>query len=324
MVTQIHDKLIRIGTRGSALARVQALAVRDALLAKHDALSSDKIKIEIFTTQGDRILDRALGDVGGKGLFTQEIEDALLSNSIDLAVHSGKDLPTHLPDGLIIAAVLPREAPQDVVLSRHLGGLSGLPSGSLVGTASLRRQAQIKAARPDVEVINFRGSVQTRLKKLSDGLADATVLAAAGLNRLALDITNLAPSAEMLNLNISLPAAAQGIIGIEVRREDKQMLRLLEPINDPITHTAFLAERAVLDKLDGSCRTPIGAHAVIKDDTVQITAEVLTADGLARKRDKIEGPATDAVKLGTALGDSLKLSAADIIATFTRSSSVLE
>lgn len=326
MTDQSHDTLhpsqsataqrLKIGTRGSPLALAQAYAVRDALVAAHPSLTENTVEIEIFTTKGDRILDRALGEVGGKGLFTQEIEEALLEGRIDLAVHSMKDMPTVLPDGLTIGAVLPREAPGDVLLSRHPGGLAGLPTGAVVGTASLRRQAQIQAARPDVSVITFRGNVNTRLKKLEAGEVDATLLAAAGLNRLGFALNGLASSVEPLSHDVCLPATAQGVVGIECRAADEKTMATLSAIHDADAFTVMQAERAALAQLDGSCRTPIGAHAVLAGDRLSLTVEVLTVDGADRVRQSAEGTATAAADLGSRLGSQVKAAGAHILATF--------
>jgi hydroxymethylbilane synthase len=249
---------LRIGTRGSPLALAQARETRARLIAADPALGAEgAIEVEVIRTTADRITDRPLADIGGKGLFTKEIEEALLDRRIDLAVHSMKDVPTWLPDGLVIAAYLPREDPRDALFSRHGGGLAELPEGAVVGTSSLRRAAQICALRPDIAVISFRGNVATRLRKLDEGAADATLLAVAGLRRLALDAI---PSA-VLEPEELLPAVGQGAIGLECRAGDDAVLARLLPLNDPETAARVTAERAMLDVLDGSCRTPIGGLA---------------------------------------------------------------
>lgn len=307
---------IRIGTRGSPLALAQATSVREALLAAHPNLSPDHVTLEVFTTEGDRILDRALGEVGGKGLFTQEIEVALQKGEIDLAVHSSKDLPTELPDGLHIGAVLPRENPADVLLSRHDGGLSGLPRGAVVGTASLRRQAQIQANRPDLQVVTFRGNVQSRLTKLKNGVVDATLLAQAGLNRLGFDTDTLAPSVEVLPFHVCLPAVGQGIVGIEARTDDGRIAALLKKIHHVPSAYMLLAERSFLAVLDGSCRTPIGALASIQGDMLHITGQVLTVDGQREITDSLQGKVDQAFDVGQRLGEKMRHAGADILATF--------
>ncbi|MBN9353486.1 MAG: hydroxymethylbilane synthase, partial [Hyphomicrobium denitrificans] len=218
---------IRIGTRGSPLALAQAHEVRDRL-AKAHGLSEDAISITIIKTTGDRVTDRPLSDIGGKGLFTKEIEDALFAREIDIAVHSMKDMQTELPDGLALGAVLPREDPRDAFISLKHANISALPTGAIVGTSSLRRKSQVLSIRPDLSVIDFRGNVETRLRKLKDGVAEATFLAVAGLNRLGLSdrITAIVPSADML------PAAAQGAIGLEIRAGDKEAEAFVAPLND--------------------------------------------------------------------------------------------
>ncbi len=263
---------VRIGTRGSPLALAQAYEVRDRLAAAWPALAhAGAIEIVVLSTQGDRVLDRPLAEIGGKGLFTEEIEAGLLDGSLDIAVHSMKDMPTALPDGLTIPCLLPREDPRDALLLREGlaldpaasargDWLAALPRGARVGTSSLRRAAQVRALRPDLEVVGFRGNVQTRLRKLAEGVADATLLARAGLNRLGLEHgVSLAPEA-------SLPAVAQGAIGIECRSDDDAMARLLAPLACRDTMRRVHAERAMLEALDGSCRTPIAGLAELVPD----------------------------------------------------------
>ncbi len=232
-------------------------------------------EIRIIKTTGDAILDRPLAEAGGKGLFTKEIEEALLAREIDLAVHSMKDMPTALPDGLEIAATLPREDVRDAFVSLTYPALDAMPRGARVGTSSLRRQAQIKRIRPDLDVVGFRGNVQTRFRKLEDGVADATFLACAGLNRLghADRITRRVPVSEML------PAVAQGAIGIEIRSGDDATRRLIASLNDALTETCVTAERAFLARLEGSCRTPIAGLAVLEGGRLRFRGEILTPDG---------------------------------------------
>jgi hydroxymethylbilane synthase len=265
---------IRIGTRGSPLALAQAHEVRDRI-AKAHGLAHDAISITIIKTTGDQILDRPLADIGGKGLFTKEIEDALLAHEIDVAVHSMKDMQTALPDGLTIGAVLPREDARDAFISLKYADLAALPMGAVVGTSSLRRQAQLLFTRPDLKVVGFRGNVQTRLKKLQEGVADATFLAVAGLKRLGLAdrITSAVPVTQML------PAVAQGAIGLEIRAGDTRTADVIAPLNDEESALAVTAERAFLARLEGSCRTPIAGHAELKGSQLVFNGQVLSPDG---------------------------------------------
>lgn len=269
--------LLRIGTRGSPLALAQAQDVRRRLAAAN-GLDLDAIAIEIIKTSGDRIQDRPLSEVGGKGLFTQEIEDALIAGSIDLAVHSMKDVATRLPDGLVIAAMLEREDVRDAFLSPTVKTPLDLPTGATVGTSSLRRQAQILNLRPDLRVVGFRGNVETRLRKLAEGVAEATFLAMAGLRRLGLaeKATFAIPSEQML------PAVAQGAVGVAIRADDRRAARLLEPLRHRPTEICVSAERAFLARLDGSCRTPIAGLAEFRDGSIRFRGEILSPDGRLR------------------------------------------
>lgn len=283
----------RIGTRGSPLALAQAHEVRARLMAAH-GLSEQDFEIVVIKTAGDRILDRPLAEVGGKGLFTKEIEDALLARDIDLAVHSMKDMQTELDAGLVIAAVLEREDVRDAFISLAWKSLAEMPAGTVVGTSSLRRQAQVRRIRPDLEVVGFRGNVQTRLKKLEDGVAGATFLACAGLNRLGLSnrITRAVPTSEML------PAVAQAAIGIEIRSGDDKTAALIAPLDHPVTHRCVAAERAFLKRLEGSCRTPIAGLATIDGDRLSFRGEILTPDGRrALSTDRI-GAVSDGERMG--------------------------
>ena len=251
-----------IGTRGSPLALVQAELLATALRQKHPHLTaSDAIRLEIIVTSGDRIQDRPLSEAGGKGLFTKEIEEALLDGRIDCAVHSMKDMPTQLPEGLSIPCLLPRDDVRDAFFSSKANSIDALPEGAIVGTSSLRRQAIILARRPDLKVVTFRGNVGTRLKKLSEGVVDATLLAVAGLNRLGQQ--HLVQ--HILEPDVMLPAVAQGAIGIEIRDNDHAMRALLEPIHCYVTELRVTAERAFLAIMDGSCRTPLAALLSITD-----------------------------------------------------------
>ncbi|MGE0055821.1 MAG: hydroxymethylbilane synthase [Hyphomicrobium sp.] len=302
---------LTIGTRGSPLALAQAYEVRDRLVAAH-GLKPDDIAIRIIKTTGDQVLDRPLAEIGGKGLFTKEIEDALLANEIDLAVHSMKDMQTVLPDGLMLGATLPREDVRDALLSLKYKSLDEVPPGSVVGSSSLRRQAQLLNVRPDLTVVGFRGNVQTRLKKLEDGVAAATFLAVAGLRRLKLQdrITAIIPTEQML------PAVAQGAIGIETRAGDLKVADYIAPLNDPPTADAVTAERAFLRKLEGSCRTPIAGLAELRDGTLWFRGQVLSPDGKASYRVQRSGPPQTATELGIAAAQDI-LAQADpaIIAT---------
>jgi len=298
------DKKFKIGTRGSPLALAQAYETRDRLLAAHpDRLKEDSLEIVIIKTTGDQIQDRALSEAGGKGLFVKEIEEALLRGDIDLAVHSMKDMETSLPDGLVIDTILPREDPRDAFISRDGTSLDDLPAEAVVGTSSLRRQSQILNRRPDLKVCLFRGAVDTRLRKLKEGEADATLLACAGLNRLGkIDVITHA-----LEKDDMLPAVAQGAIGIEHRDNDAVMGELLAAINDEDSRLRVNCERAMLAELDGSCRTPIAGHAVITgDDEITLQASLLSPDGA--QRFDVEGSSSfdTSLDLGRRLGKELR------------------
>ena len=266
---------LKIGTRGSPLALAQAHMVRDELVAAHSDLTRDAIEIVVIKTSGDRILDRHLMTAGGKGLFTKEIEEALIAGEIDCAVHSSKDMPTALPDGLELSVFLPREDPRDAFISSKFSHFLDLPKGAVVGTASLRRRAQALRLRPDLNIVTFRGNVQTRLRKLEEGEADATFLAQAGLNRLDME----SAAQEKLTLEDFLPAPAQGAVTVEVRSDDSAMKERLASLHDQDTALAVVAERAFLAALDGSCRTPIAAHATRRANSVMMQAMLLSLDG---------------------------------------------
>ncbi len=304
---------LRIGTRGSPLALAQAKEVRTRLMAAH-GLTESAIEIRIIKTTGDRIQDRPLAEVGGKGLFTKEIEEALLAYEIDLAVHSMKDMPTVLPDGLSIAAILPREDVRDAFISLKYPTLAELPAGAVVGTSSLRRQAQVMALRRDLAVVPFRGNVETRLKKLAESVADATYLAAAGLNRLGLSdrVTRLVDTAEML------PAVAQGAIGIEIRTEDGPTRRSVAALDHQESAICVAAERAFLGRLEGSCRTPIAGLARLDGAEIVLVGEVLTPDGRQRHTAERRGRAASALSLGEALADDLLTKAGPALLTHLR------
>ena len=293
---------LRIGTRGSPLALAQAKETQAWLASAHD-LDPDSLEIVVIRTTGDVVLDRPLGEIGGKGLFTKEIDAALLNGDIDLAVHSMKDVPTILPDGIEIGAVLPREDVRDAFISEQAETLADLPAGALVGTASLRRQAQVLWRRPELRVAVFRGNVQTRLKKLADGEADATFLALAGLRRLGASevARSIMPAEEML------PAPAQGAIGIAVRAADAAMRERLAPLHHAETAARLQAERAFLRKLDGSCRTPLAGLAELSEDGAEVSfrGEILKPDGSERHAAAAVGPVSEAAALGTGVAEEL-------------------
>src|SRR5258706_1823396 len=294
---------LRIGTRGSPLALIQADEVRRRLIAAGSA--PDALEIVPIRTTGDAVRDRALSELGGKGLFTKEIEDALLDKRIDIAVHSMKDVPTWLPAGLAITAVLPREDPRDVLMvaTRHgpARGIAGLPRGAVVGSPSLRRQAQLLHQRPALKVVLIRGNVETRLRKLEDGEVDATLLALAGLKRLSITV----PPETILAADALVPAVAQGAIGIECRADDAAARATLAALDDADSHAAVSAERAMLGVLDGSCRTPIGGLAVRDGDRLVLDGLVAMPDGSALHRRRQDGPASDPVPLGLAGGPAV-------------------
>jgi hydroxymethylbilane synthase len=297
---------LRIGTRGSPLALIQTGLVRAALAAAH-GLREAQIAVVTIRTSGDAIQDRPLSEVGGKGLFTKEIEEALLDHRIDLAVHSAKDLPTALPPGLIIAAVLPREDARDAFISGKAANLRALAPGAKVGTASLRRQALVKHIRPDLDVVPLRGNVETRLRKLADGEVDATLLALAGLKRLGL----VKAATSILSTEDCLPAVGQGIVAIEARADDETAHAFLRAINHPDTATALVAERAFLTVLDGSCRTPIAGHAELAAGKLHFRGLIARPDGTASFEAVREGDPIDAGKLGADAGHELKRRAGD-------------
>ena len=284
---------LKIGTRGSPLALAQAHETRARLAKAHD-LAEDGFEIQVIKTTGDQIQDRALSEIGGKGLFTKEIEEALLNGRIDIAVHSMKDMPTVLPDGLIIPCLLPREDVRDAFISHRHAGIAALPEGAVVGSSSLRRRAQLLHRRPDLRVVEFRGNVQTRLRKLEEGVAEATFLAAAGLRRLG----QLELASNAISVDDMLPAVAQGAIGIECRAGDTGVLDMLEAINHAETGTRLAAERAFLAGLDGSCRTPIAGLAEITGDQLWLRGEIVRPDGSELHTTERRGALTDAGAMG--------------------------
>lgn len=291
----------RIGTRGSPLALAQAHETRARLMSAFD-LPEDAFEITVIKTTGDRVLDRPLGEIGGKGLFTKEIEEALLSGDIDLAVHSMKDMPVDQPEGLMIDACLPREDVRDAFVTLDGKRLSDMGEGATVGTSSLRRRAQLLYRRPDLNVVEFRGNVQTRLGKLADGVAEGTFLAMAGLTRLGLlGEVNAAPIGE----DDMLPAVAQGAIGIERRVDDGSIATMLDAIRHPETEARLAAERAFLKRLDGSCQTPIAALAMIDGDAMTLRGEILRPDGSTAYSGDRAGMVTDGPSMGVDLAEAL-------------------
>jgi hydroxymethylbilane synthase len=285
---------LRIGSRGSQLALWQAHHI-SALLREH----GHEIELEIIKTTGDKITDVALAQVGTKGMFTKEIEEALAEERIDLAVHSLKDLPTELPAGFEIAAITKRESPLDVFCSRHYAGIEQLPQGGRVGTSSLRRQAQLKALRPDLEIHPLRGNVDTRLRKLESGEYDAIILAAAGLNRLGK--TELVK--QVISAAVMCPAAGQGALGIEIRLGDSVTRQQLAFLNDTAARASTTCERALLNKLGGGCQVPIGAFAELRSGRLHLEGVVAHPDGSKVLRESREGD--DPVELGESVGDTL-------------------
>ena len=300
----MQTDVLRIGTRGSALALAQAHETRARLIAAH-GLPEAAFEIVVISTSGDRILDRPLSEAGGKGLFTKEIEEALLAGRIDIAVHSSKDMPTKLPEGLELSAFLEREDVRDAFIGRAAPRLVELPQGATVGSSSLRRQALIRRLRPDLDVVTFRGNVQTRLRKLEEGQVAGTLLAHAGLRRLELaDIVT-----ELLPLETFPPAPGQGAICIESRIGDARTLALLAAIGHEATAQALACERAFLAALDGSCRTPIAGLARIEGDRLSFTGRVVTPDGAEAHDVTAGGAAGEAAEIGRRAGAEIRAKA---------------
>lgn len=296
-----QDRPLRIGTRGSPLALAQAFETRDRLMAAH-GLPESAFQIEVIKTTGDRVQDRSLSEIGGKGLFTKEIEEALQDSRIDIAVHSMKDAPTWRQSGLVLSTYLEREDVRDAFLCDSYSEVDKLPVGAVVGTSSLRRRAQLLARRPDLQTVEFRGNVQTRMKKLVDGVADATFLACAGLNRLG----HKEPMIRPIEPDVMLPAVAQGAIGIEVREADVDTIELLVPLDDAPTRKLLEAERAFLTALDGSCRTPLAGLANLRGDRIEFRGEILRPDGSERFQTTREGLSSEAAALGKDAADELR------------------
>jgi hydroxymethylbilane synthase len=294
---------LRIGTRGSKLALYQAGLVRDRLRAAHPELAAEKaVELVPIRTTGDRVQNRLLAEIGGKGLFTKEIEEALRDTRIDLAVHSLKDMETMLPADLAIACVLPREDPRDALVAPGSTGLAALPQGARVGTASLRRRAQLLRARRNLAVVPIRGNVDTRLGKLENGVVDALVLALSGLRRLGRE----ALANEILEPDMMLPAVGQGALAVETRAGDARVAALLAPLHDAATAACVAAERAMLAALDGSCRTPIAGLATIAEDRLTLDGLLLSPDGDAERSGRTSGAVADAEAIGTELGERLR------------------
>ncbi len=299
----MSHSLIRIGTRGSKLALAQADEVKNRLMLAHPHLTAEAIDIVPMLTTGDAITNKNLTEIGGKGLFTKEIEEALQERRIHMAVHSMKDMPALLPGGLCIAALLEREDPRDAFLSSHYRSIHDLPEGAVIGTSSSRRQAQLLHLRPDLSIIPFRGNVLTRLDKLHHRkLADATILAVAGLKRIHMEqeITNTIPTTTML------PAVAQGAIGVECRDDDADTHALLQPLNHPDTALCIEAERAFLAVLEGNCRTPMAALARLEGTTLHLQALIATTNGRTIHRIERHSSSGEAFLLGTEAGELLK------------------
>jgi hydroxymethylbilane synthase len=294
------DRPLRIGTRGSPLALAQAREARDRLMAAH-GLPEAAFEIVAIRTTGDRVQDRPLAELGGKGLFTREIEEALAAGRIDIAVHSMKDMPTLQPAGLAIDCLLPRADPRDAFVTLGGASLATLSPGAAVGTSSLRRRAQVRHRRPDLVVVEFRGNVETRLRKLGDRAAEATFLAMAGLDRLSVDVP-----ATPIDPDDMLPAVGQGAIGIEQRRGDARVAALLAPIHDAPTGHRLAAERAYLAGLDGSCQTPIAGLAELSGDRLRLRGEILRPDGSERLAHAAEGAIGDAAALGSEVAAVLR------------------
>jgi hydroxymethylbilane synthase len=299
----VASRPLRIGTRGSPMALYQAELVRDRLRAAHPGLATEgAVELVPIRTTGDRVQTRLLAEIGGKGLFTKEIEEALLHRRIDLAVHSLKDMETFLPPGLAIGCVLKRDDPRDALVARGGSALADLPRGARIGTASLRRRAQLLRRRPDFAIAPIRGNVNTRLGKLDAGEFDALVLALCGLERLGM--ADLA--SEVLSAEAMLPAVGQGALAVECRGADDEVRTLLAPLHDPPTAACVTAERAMLAALDGSCHTPIAGLATIVDDGLRLDALLLSPDGTAERRGQASGSVADAQAIGTELGERLR------------------
>lgn len=294
------SKLIRIGTRGSPLALAQAHETKRRLIEAH-GLDESQFEIVTIVTTGDRVLNQPLSEIGGKGLFTMEIEQALHNESIDLAVHSMKDMPAALPEGLAFAAVLPREDARDAFVSLDAKSFLDLPQGAVLGSSSVRRNAQALRIRPDLQTVQFRGNVQTRLRKLTEGVAAGTFLAVAGLNRLGMS----QHVSSIMEMDAMLPAVAQGAIGIEIKSSNGRARALVEAIHHHESGLAISCERAFLARLEGSCRTPIAGHAVVSGNDVSFRGQILSIDGHDSVDCVVNGSVGDAAALGISAAERL-------------------
>jgi len=290
-------KQLRIGTRASQLALWQANWVKSELEKRYPGMTVTLTKIK---TIGDKILDVPLAQVGGKGLFVKEIEEAMLRGEIDIAVHSMKDVPTEFPDGLGLHCITEREDPRDAVISREVK-FADLPHGARIGTSALRRQAQLLKIRPDLQMVIIRGNVETRISKLETDQLDAVILAAAGLKRLGFT----AKVAEYLDTTLSIPAIGQGALGIECRLDNKEVMAAIDFFNHPATSFAVRAERALLWRCEGGCQVPIAAHGTVTGNELQLTGFIASVDGKRSVKGSISGPATDCEKLGITLAEKL-------------------
>jgi len=291
-------KHIKIGTRGSLLATTQSTWVKNQIEAQHPGVS---VELVIIVTKGDKILDVPLAKVGGKGLFVKELEEALLRKEVDLAVHSMKDVPSELPEELHLGIIPARENPHDAFIANDFTSIADLPAGVTVGTSSLRRRSQLAALRPDLEIVDLRGNLDTRLRKLDEGQFQAIILAAAGLNRLGM--SNRATA--YFSAQEMLPAVGQGALGIELRKDDDELLAGLSFLNDEKTTIAVAAERAFLTRLEGGCQVPIGAFAEVENGEVELTGLVASIDGKVVLKESIKGLSDDAHQLGTELANKL-------------------
>lgn len=297
-------RTVWIGTRGSELALAQARELKRRLEAANDDTAPD-FEIAVISTKGDRVLDRPLAEIGGKGLFTEEIEAQLADGRIDMAVHSSKDMPTALPEGLELSCFLPRETVADAFISPVAGSIEALPEGAVIGSASLRRQALIRRMRPDIAVVTFRGNVQTRLRKLAEGEVHATLLAHAGLRRLGLEDQITAE----LPIDGFPPAPGQGAICVETRIGDSRIAALLDGVGHEETALALACERAFLAGLDGSCRTPIAGLATINGSSIEMHGMILSPDGAKCHETRLQGDIGDPAALGTRVADTLRTAA---------------
>jgi len=301
---------LRIGTRGSPLAMAQAFETRRRLQEQFPEMNEDgAIEICVMKTQGDMILDKSLMELGGKGLFTKELDVALLGNEVDICVHSMKDVPTWLPEGTVLPCNLPREDTNDafITANNEIKSIADLPDNAVIGTASLRRQSQLMAQNPTFKCVNFRGNVQTRLRKLNNGDVDATLLAIAGLKRMDMDKHATA----VLEWDEMLPAVAQGAIGIQCRSDDERSLKYINALNHMDTHVCVNCERAFLEALDGNCKTPIAGQARIVDGKIKFRGLIAMPDGSQKFTTESEGEIEDAVKIGHEAGEKLKAEAGD-------------